>query len=355
MSRVLHIFNAIMPSGAETMWRAAAGLLTARGVETHVLATASGIGSYAEAMRAVGFVVYHLPYAAGFRYAYDLYKFVRAGKYDAVLVHPEPRKFTYAVVCRLAGARVVCVHHSVFKWGGKSRLKRCAVVAALHMLGCRFVGVSESVSQNERRFGHRPGVIWNWIDASRFDCRPRQRGAIRTRLGLLAEDKVLLTVGNCSPIKNHEFLFHMMKHLPAQYKLLHVGLENEALCSERRLASDLGSRVIFLGARMDLEDLFAASDLFAMSSMFEGLGIACLEALYCGLPTVVSDVEGLRDIAKRVPGCHLSALEEHSFARKVEEVIALGRPHAEECHNAVLSLFSMERSVYSYLKLLGVG
>jgi glycosyltransferase involved in cell wall biosynthesis len=77
---------------------------------------------------------------------------------------------------------------------------------------------------------------------------------------------------------------------------LHAG-EEEAGCPERALAQRLGidDRVRFLGSVDDVPALFAASDVFVMPSLYEGFPIAPLEALASGLPTVLTDVPGLRD------------------------------------------------------------
>ena len=352
MTKVLHIFNALMPSGAETMWRAAACLLKECGVETHVLATAQDIGSYADEMRKAGFIVHHIPNITG----RELYRFVKHNEFAAVVNHTEERLFTHGFFSRRVGVPVVCVHHSEFKWRGKSWLKRCVVVAMLRLMGCRLVAVSKSVAENERRFGHRPQVIWNWMDESRFEGEARPRDDVRREFGLGADDKVLITVGNCTWVKNHAFLFRMLKCLPREHKLLHVGKENEPEYGERRLVEELGlaDRVMFLGGRTDLKDLFGASDAIVMSSKCEGLGLACVEAIYCGLPAVVLDVEGLRDIAERVEFCHLAEADEQAFAKKVVEVASGARPAVQDCRAAVRGFLSMERSVGEYLKLLGV-
>jgi glycosyltransferase involved in cell wall biosynthesis len=58
----------------------------------------------------------------------------------------------------------------------------------------------------------------------------------------------------------------------------------------------LGGQVRFCGAREDILDLYNAGDAFVMSSEFEGLSVALLEAAAVGLPTVVTDVGGNSDV-----------------------------------------------------------
>jgi glycosyltransferase involved in cell wall biosynthesis len=54
--------------------------------------------------------------------------------------------------------------------------------------------------------------------------------------------------------------------------------------------------VRFLGARSDIPQLLAASDLFVLPSLWEGLPMALLEGMASGLPVVATDVAGSRQV-----------------------------------------------------------
>ena len=60
----------------------------------------------------------------------------------------------------------------------------------------------------------------------------------------------------------------------------------------------LGERVIFTGERKDVKNCFAASDVFVLSSLWEGVPNAMLEALASGLPVVATSVGGVPEIVK---------------------------------------------------------
>lgn len=65
-----------------------------------------------------------------------------------------------------------------------------------------------------------------------------------------------------------------------------------------RLTAELGlcDHVSWLGLRTDVKDLLTQADIFVMSSAWEGLSIAVLEALASGLPSVVTDAGGNREM-----------------------------------------------------------
>jgi glycosyltransferase involved in cell wall biosynthesis len=58
----------------------------------------------------------------------------------------------------------------------------------------------------------------------------------------------------------------------------------------------LGDRVKFLGIRRDVPRILAASDVFVMSSLWEGLGLVFLEAMAAGLPVVATRVSAIPEV-----------------------------------------------------------
>jgi glycosyltransferase involved in cell wall biosynthesis len=90
-----------------------------------------------------------------------------------------------------------------------------------------------------------------------------------------------------------------MAQLPANLKItyLHVGQERRER-EERKLAAELrvADQVHFLGVVLDIAPILQAADLFLMPSTHEGFGVAACEAMGAGLPVILSDVEGLRDL-----------------------------------------------------------
>jgi glycosyltransferase involved in cell wall biosynthesis len=125
----------------------------------------------------------------------------------------------------------------------------------------------------------------------------------RRELGLSPEDFVIGTVGRLFPEKNIEMQLEMagkLVPLIPTLKLVVVSKKYDYIQKLESIVEQLGisRHVIFTGLRRDIPEILATFDIFIMTSFSEGTSIALLEAMSAGLPLLVSDVGGNRDIIK---------------------------------------------------------
>lgn len=131
-----------------------------------------------------------------------------------------------------------------------------------------------------------------------------------------------------------------------------------ALCSDelkhlKNLAADMGlsNRVEFYLDRSDAEHFLDAGDIFVLPTRFEGFGLAVVEAMAAGLPVIVSNVDGLKEIIRDgETGFFARKGDEDSLAAKIEEVVAR-RDLEPICRAAAqrAEAFTMERMCENYL------
>lgn len=140
-------------------------------------------------------------------------------------------------------------------------------------------------------------MIPNGVDTERFAPCDAIRKRVRNDLNL-GESFVWLAVGRFVEQKDYPNLFSALARVPeGNWRVLIAGqgpLETDLKTLVKELA--LTDRVQFIGTRSNMADLFKASDAYVMSSSFEGLSMALLEAAATGLPAVVTDVGGNRDL-----------------------------------------------------------
>ncbi len=121
---------------------------------------------------------------------------------------------------------------------------------------------------------------------------------LRSTLGLLESDRVVLTVGRLSHEKGQADLIRAFSTLKARARLVVVGDGPDRSALERLVrASGLQRSVIFAGMTANVASFYALADVFVLPSLSEGSPNALLEAMACGLPTVATHVGGVPEIA----------------------------------------------------------
>jgi glycosyltransferase involved in cell wall biosynthesis len=140
-------------------------------------------------------------------------------------------------------------------------------------------------------------LIPNGVNLDSFAPDPVLR--LDARRGLGIKDEFLwLAVGRLDPAKDYRNLLEGFSILGRENARLVVAGEGplKQQCQEIALGLGINARVGFLGARDDVSALMKAADGFVMSSFYEGLPLALIEAMASGLPAVATEVGGNSDI-----------------------------------------------------------
>jgi len=334
MRRVLHVLHSLERSGMEMMLLNSAREWNQLGYACDVLATASSPGSLVPEMRENGYGVFHIPFRSRWRYLPRLrflgefYRLCRSG-YDVVHLHTEAGPGLVCLVAKLAGVRrIAMTPHGIFHFRGALRLRKFCERHLIRLLGGRVGMISEAVSQCEwERFRIKGVRISNWLDTEHF--RPpssEERAEARRALGAPDDAFVMVSVGNCSSLKNHDAILRALPLLSASIRplYLHIGREDPE-GGERRLAAEmkLGERVRFAGSQADPLPYLWAADVFVMPSLSEGLGMAALEAAASGVPMVCTRVDGLSNVAARTRWTVLVSSDAVSVAEGLAKVAAI--------------------------------
>jgi len=141
-------------------------------------------------------------------------------------------------------------------------------------------------------------VLHYGVDVDHY--HPRNRGrdgvVVRQELGIAREQPVVLFVGTGFRRKGVDTLLQIWEREPPAGAALVVVGNDQHLAARRRAARSMTGPVIFTGPRRDVERLYAAADLFALPSLYEGCPVAILEALASGLPIVTSRATGAPEL-----------------------------------------------------------
>lgn len=358
--RVLHVLNELKPSGAEVMLRAAGIMFANNGIESTILSTGSCLGTYAPRLTNAGYKTLHLQFHKSPCFFYHLYKLLAKGSYNVVHIHTERANFWLALTALLAGThRVVRTVHSSFAFTGWLAFKRKLQRKLLVHLGIISVSISSSVQEIEKNhFGVETVLIPNWYDSNLY--RPPsalERKQAREAFSLNDQDIALVSVGNCAPVKNHIALIEALAMLPLEDRpiYLHAGIEQvgkpERIIAEKHGVAD---RIRFLGQVDDVQQLLHATDGFVMPSIYEGFSIAALEAISTGLPAILADVPGLRDLKPIFNGLlysDTSAPSLHEALITLRNDLTIMRDAARNNFNIARERYGLERGVSEYISL----
>jgi len=151
---------------------------------------------------------------------------------------------------------------------------------------------------------HQYVLIRSGIDVSRYrDISPDREGK-KKELGIGMDEKVVTTIGPFKPQKNlKDFIqaAHLLyKQTPScRCRFLIIGDGEQRPELENLIKQlDLGEKVQLLGWRRDVPELLAITDVFAMTSLWEGLPRSVLEAMSSVLPVVANAVDGVKEVVR---------------------------------------------------------
>jgi len=199
----------------------------------------------------------------------------------------------------------------------------------------RIIAVSEYVRESTNRHLNFPlervDLLYNPIDADLFRGQTsRDRDQVLGELGIPAESPILLNVARVSPQKGQLYAVRALPLIMKQYPDAHLLLAGPTtdpqwlarLEEEIRLLG-IANQVHILGARSDVPDLLRACDIFIFPSLYEGLGIALIEAMAAGCVCVATNTRPLEEVVNNgVDGLLVPPRNEAALAEAVCGLLA---------------------------------
>jgi len=273
-----------------------------------------------------------------------------------------------SAVARLAGIRrIYAIQHliprplppkvevrslrNLVTWFGGERARYLLGVRVAAYLCGKTICVSNAVERalvNDYRFPpKRTRTVHNGVPVAQFVSSRREGVAVRARLGLRADEFVLVCTARLSHEKGIDILLSavsllMQRGLPCKCIIVGEGyLRGELVEQMQRLG--LMERVFLVGFQEDVRPYLSAANAFVLTSHMEGLPFSVLEAMACGLPCVLTNVGGNGEaVAQGVNGLVVNP----GSAEEVAEAIAYLLANPQECARMSLAARSRAESEF---------
>ena len=239
---------------------------------------------------------------------------------------------------RRSGLKVIYTAHGFHFYDG-APIKNWLVFYPIEKHYSRYTDVlitinKEDYNRAKKKFSKRchdiqyvPGV---GIDPKKFDFKmtAKEKHDLRASLGLKDDDFVMIFPARLDKNKNQGFLIKCMPELIKENPKIHLLLpgQDELNGKYQEMAKKLNvdKKVHFLGNRDDIPKLLKISDMAVSSSKREGLPINLIEANINGLPLLLSNSRGNRDIAEKSGGAILNKYRIDEFVLYVKRAVGGG-------------------------------
>lgn len=301
----------------------------------------------------------------------QLFRIMRRHRFDLVHTHTSKGGFLGRLAARMAGTPAILHTVHGFAFHEMTPPLRYGLYILLEKLAAGCCDRIISVNQEDRQKAVNCGIaapekiltIYNGIDAGRFN-QVYQRDRLRHELGTAEGEYLVGMVARLAPSKAPLDFIHAAHHVLScrgDVKFVLVGdgpLRGEIEQEIERLG--LGKRVVLTGFRTDIPAILSAMDVFVLTTLWEGMPIAALEAMAMGKPVISTMVRGPREVVQDgITGCLVPPRDPTAVGEAILEVISqpgmaaeMGRRGRELVDEVFNSSRMTEKTLAVYEELL---
>lgn len=268
---------------------------------------------------------------------FEIYNYIKQNKFEIVHLHSTKAGMLGSVAGKLAGARVVYTVHGFVFQEPMNIFKKMFYVAA-EFTASLFINHHICVSQKDVEVGRqffilrnskRYSVIYNGIDVSQNNLLDRNsaRKILSERVGYNLEDVVVFgSIANLYATKGLTYFIEAARILKekslGKFVCVIFGdgeLRNEL---EKQIKeADLEKEFRLLGYTKNAAKYLSGLDIFAMSSVKEGLPYALVEASRAELPIIATNVGGIPEMSKQFKINLVEAKNPEAIAEAMQKML----------------------------------
>lgn len=236
-------------------------------------------------------------------------KLVTQQNYDIVHCHTPVAAMCTRIACRKVrknGTKVFYTAHG-FHFYKRAPLKNWLLYYPVEKVCSYFTDVLITINREDYALAQRkmkagrveyvPGV---GIDSCYFCNVQVDKSTKRQELGVPENALLLVSAGELNRNKNQEVVIRALAEIGDRnvYYVIAGRGSNEPNLQDLIARLNLHEQVKLVGYRSDIAQLYHAADVCVLSSIREGLGLAAIEGMACGLPLIIADNRGTRDFCE---------------------------------------------------------
>ena len=350
--RVLHVIPTLASGGAEKMLVDIVKEMKNNGIYCEVAILTKKNNFFAQELNNLNIPIYY----GGEKGIYTLKnifflkKVIKNGSYDIIHTHLFSSQLFIPVAKKLTRSRVplITTEHSTHN---KRRDKRIfyPIDYWLYSKYKRIIAITDAAKVNLNNYlpftKKNSQVIFNGVEVAHY------QNAVALSKDMLIpgakeSDIFIVMVASLRTEKDHETLIKATNYLPDNYKIIFVG-DGEKRDELRDFSSRISpNQVYFLGKRKDVAEILKTSNVFVLSSNWEGFGLVVVEAAASGLPIVASNVEGLNSVVLELGGALFEPKNEKDLATKILNSIESNNMKYDN-----VGKFSISKTAKEYINL----
>ncbi len=356
MKKILHITNSFSEGGVDTFLLSFLPLLNKGGFDVNLLVLDKNEVALKDNLESKGVkvIIGEYTHVRDFRNIFFIYSILKKGNYDIVHAHLFPTIYFVSVLKLFFpfNAKFILTEHTCYnKRRGVKILQ--PLERLIYSQYNKIIGVSYGAKESLDKWinlNDKTITIPNGIDLDIFN---NNISYTKSDLGLPANSKILIMVARFFKQKDHKTVIKALELLSDNIYLLFCGSGDKGIDECKILAQELKvlHRIRFLGNRQDINRVLKSVDIAILSTFYEGLPISIIETMASGLPTIASNVDGVREIIqdygllfevgnyKELAGKISLLLQDNNYYNEV----------AKKCHERSTA-FSIERMTNEYIK-----
>ncbi|MEH7526740.1 glycosyltransferase family 4 protein, partial [Bacillus sp. JJ1503] len=269
--------------------------------------------------------------------------------YDLVHTHTPVASFLIRMACRnIPNLKMIYTAHGFHFFKG-APLQNWLLYYPIEWISAKWTDVLITINQEDylsaKKFMN--GDIYNvhgvGVDLNKFQPQSQElKQQLRKEYGYKSDDFIIIFAGDLRYEKHQDLLIDtisLLRHKIPNIKLLLAG-SGQLLEQYRKqvIKLEIEENVEFLGYRTDINKLLLLSDIAVSSSKREGLPVNVMEAMATGLPLIVTNCRGNRDLVENGVNGFIREINDISgFAESIDILY-----HSELLRNS-FALESLER------------